>query len=151
MHCSIFSEWVIFWVASLASTYSLAIDYFVFLTTKQNCCRRLVSGGTWLNKKKCPDLNIYLSSRYATLNSCYSYIQIYSSYVFHQQMGGSKCCVPGCKSNYNPAHGHISVFKFPSDDERKTDWVSLIISRLLNKPNWYLIIYPFQYYVSYLG
>lgn len=41
-------------------------------------------------------------------------------------MGGTKCSVPGCRSNYNSAEGHISVFKFPSDKELKEDWVRRI-------------------------
>lgn len=38
---------------------------------------------------------------------------------------GRKCCVPGCQSNYY-SDSHISVFKFPSDDARKAEWVRKI-------------------------
>ena len=36
------------------------------------------------------------------------------------------CCVPGCRSNYastSKEEGYVSVFKFPSDEKRKDEWI----------------------------
>lgn len=47
-----------------------------------------------------------------------------------------KCCVPGCKSNYNSAknENHISVFRFPQDEELRASWLNHI-PRKLWSPN----------------
>lgn len=37
-----------------------------------------------------------------------------------------KCCVPGCRSNYDGENEKVSVFKFPTDPERKQLWLDKI-------------------------
>jgi len=41
-------------------------------------------------------------------------------------MGGTKCCVPGCTSNYNPKDTYVTVFKFPTEEHRKKEWLQKI-------------------------
>jgi hypothetical protein len=38
----------------------------------------------------------------------------------------NSCCVPGCKSNYKNNADPISVFRFPTDEERKKLWMKKI-------------------------
>nr|CAH7760647.1 unnamed protein product [Callosobruchus chinensis] len=41
----------------------------------------------------------------------------------------SRCCVPGCKNNYNSSkkeQGNVSVFTFPKDIERRNQWLKCI-------------------------
>lgn len=54
-------------------------------------------------------------------------------------MGGTKCCVPGCRTNYNPAEGYITVFKFPVDKERREDWVRRIHRKDFTPTNYSVI------------
>ena len=39
---------------------------------------------------------------------------------------GKKCCVPGCKSNYNNTEEYTSVFKFPKEESRRKLWIKKI-------------------------
>ena len=41
-------------------------------------------------------------------------------------MGGRKCCVPGCDSNYQHQKEYTTVFQFPNELGRKEDWVRRI-------------------------
>lgn len=39
----------------------------------------------------------------------------------------NKCCVPNCKSNYDSNdEGHITCFKFPTDQSLKEKWLAKI-------------------------
>lgn len=37
-----------------------------------------------------------------------------------------KCCVTGCRSNYENEKGYVSVFKFPTDENMKRIWMEKI-------------------------
>ena len=39
---------------------------------------------------------------------------------------GRKCCVPSCRSNYDNSTPNVTVFQFPSDEERRALWVRSI-------------------------
>ena len=39
---------------------------------------------------------------------------------------GRKCYVPSCRSNYDNSTPHVTVFQFPSDEERRALWVRSI-------------------------
>ena len=37
-----------------------------------------------------------------------------------------RCCVPGCKSNYDSVNELVSTFSFPKDGQRKEAWIRAI-------------------------
>lgn len=37
-----------------------------------------------------------------------------------------KCCVPGCKSNYESEKENVSVFKFPKEERLRRNWLKNI-------------------------
>lgn len=38
----------------------------------------------------------------------------------------SRCCVTGCKGNYDSTNEKVSVFKFPSNEELSEKWMKAI-------------------------
>ena len=39
---------------------------------------------------------------------------------------GYKCCVPGCRSNYDKENTKYSCFSFPKDKQLREKWLSAI-------------------------